>query len=134
MYIRFKDAKTMACRIGDVQLITKSGTISDGKKYINWSKKVSSNQIKESTGVLDLVPGTNDFQDIYSFIFRRVSRVLKNGSVQTEVRRLSRDGHSTLTILDDGVRSFKYVYNVDGSLKQTVLYDKKGMKIKTIEV
>jgi hypothetical protein len=134
MYIRFKDAKTMACRIRDVQLITKSGTISDGKKYINWSKKVSSNQIKESTGVLDLVPGTNDFQDIYSFIFRRVSRVLKNGSVQTEVRRLSRDGHSTLTILDDGVRSFKYVYNVDGSLKQTVLYDKKGMKIKTIEV
>ena len=134
MYVRFNDAKPVSCIIRDVQLITKSGTIADGQKYLNWSKKISSKQIKERVGVLDLVPGKNYFQDIYSYIFRRTSTFMKKGRVHTEVERLARDGRSTLTIMEDGIRSIKYVKDVDGSLKKTILYDKKGLKLKEIEV
>ncbi len=134
MYVRFNDAKPVSCIIRDVQLITKSGTIADGQKYLNWSKKISSKQIKETVGVLELKPGTKYFQDLYSYIFRRVTKVKGNGGVRTEVERLARDGRSTLTIMEDGIRSIKYVKGVDGNVKKTILYDKKGLKLKEIEV
>ena len=134
MKVTFNNAKTLFHRIGNTEVYTKEGTIANGQRYLNWSKKVQPGQIKEIIGVLERVPDSDFFSDIYSFIIRRTQNFSKNGHVQTEVQRVAQSGQSTLTVMEDGIRSFKFVYDVDGTHLKTILYDGKGLKSKEIEV
>ena len=56
MKVTFNNAKTLFHRIGNTEVYTKEGTIANGQRYLNWSKKVQPGQIKESIGVLEKVP------------------------------------------------------------------------------
>lgn len=134
MKVTFNNAKTLFHRIGNTEVYTKEGTIANGQRYLNWSKKVQPGQIKEIIGVLERVPDSDFFSDIYSFIIRRTQNFSKNGHVQTEVQRVAQSGQSTLTVMEDGIRSFKFVYDVDGTHLKTIFYDGKGLKAREIEV
>ena len=134
MKVTFNNAKTLFHRIGNTEVYTKEGTIANGQRYLNWSKKVQSGQIKEIIGVLERVPDSDFFSDIYSFIIRRTQNFSKNGHVRTEVQRVVQSGQSTLTVMEDGIRSFKFVYDVDGTHLKTIFYDGKGLKAREIEV
>lgn len=134
MKVTFNNAKTLFHRIGNTEVYTKEGTIANGQRYLNWSKKVQPGQIKEIIGVLERVPDSDFFSDIYSFIIRRTQNFSKNGHVRTEVQRVVQSGQSTLTVMEDGIRSFKFVYDVDGTHLKTIFYDGKGLKSKEIEV
>lgn len=134
MKVTFNNAKTLFHRIGNTEVYTKEGTIANGQRYLNWSKKVQPGQIKEIIGVLERVPDSDFFSDIYSFIIRRTQNFSKNGHVRTEVQRVAQSGQSTLTVMEDGIRSFKFVYDVDGTHLKTIFYDGKGLKAREIEV
>ena len=58
----------------------------------------------------------------------------KNGHVRTEVQKVAQSGQSTLTVMEDGIRSFKFVYDTDGTHLKTIFYDNKGLKAREIEV
>ena len=134
MNVKFNNAKTLFHRIGNTELYTKEGTIANGQRYLNWSKKVRPGQIKETIGVLERVPDRDYFSDIYSLIIRRTNKFSKDGNVRTEVERLTNGRGSTLTVMENGIRSFKFVYDVDGTHLKTILYDNKGLKAREIEV
>ena len=84
--------------------------------------------------MLERVPDSDFFSDIYSFIIRRTQNFSKNGHVRTEVQRVAQSGQSTLTVMEDGIRSFKFVYDVDGTHLKTIFYNNKGLKAREIEV
>ncbi|MBR6722092.1 hypothetical protein IKL64_01405 [bacterium] len=130
----FNKAKTLFHRIGNAEVYLREGTIANGQRYLNWSKKVLPGQVKESFGVLDKVQGKDYFADIYSFIIRRIKNFSKNGHVRTEVQKVAQSGQSTLTVMEDGIRSFKFVYDTDGTHLKTIFYDNKGLKAREIEV
>ena len=134
MKVTFNNAKTLFHRIDNTELYTKEGTIANGQRYLNWSKKVRPGQIKETIGVLERVPDRDYFSDIYSLIIRRTNKFSKDGNVRTEVERLTNGRGSTLTVMENGIRSFKFVYDVDGTHLKTILYDNKGLKAREIEV
>ena len=134
MNVTFNNAKTLFHRIGNTELYTKEGTIANGQRYLNWSKKVRPGQIKETIGVLERVPDRDYFSDIYSLIIRRTNKFSKDGNVRTEVERLTNGRGSTLTVMENGIRSFKFVYDVDGTHLKTILYNNKGLKAREIEV
>lgn len=134
MYVTFNKAKTLFHRIGNAEVYLREGTIANGQRYLNWSKKVLPGQVKESFGVLDKVQGKDYFADIYSFIIRRIKNFSKNGHVRTEVQKVAQSGQSTLTVMEDGIRSFKFVYDTDGTHLKTIFYDNKGLKAREIEV
>lgn len=134
MYVTFNKAKTLFHRIGNAEVYLREGTIANGQRYLNWSKKVLPGQVKESFGVLDKVQGKDYFADIYSFIIRRTQNFSKNGHVRTEVQKVAQSGQSTLTVMEDGIRSFKFVYDTDGTHLKTIFYDNKGLKAREIEV
>ncbi|MBO5386021.1 hypothetical protein J6A64_06875 [bacterium] len=134
MKVTFNNAKTLFHRIGNTEVYTKEGTIANGQRYLNWSKKVRPGQIKESIGVLEKVPDRDFFSDVYSFVIRRTNRFSKDGNVRTEVEKLTNGKGSTLTVMENGIRSFKFVYDVDGTHLKTIFYDGKGLKSKEIEV
>ena len=134
MYVTFNKAKTLFHRIGNAEVYLREGTIANGQRYLNWSKKVLPGQVKESFGVLDKVQGKDYFADIYSFIIRRIQNFSKNGHVRTEVQKVAQSGQSTLTVMEDGIRSFKFVYDTDGTHLKTIFYDNKGLKAREIEV
>ena len=62
------------------------------------------------------------------------NRFSKDGNVRTEVEKLTNGKGSTLTVMENGIRSFKFVYDVDGTHLKTIFYDGKGLKSKEIEV
>ena len=134
MKVTFNKAKTLFHRIGNAEVYLREGTIANGQRYLNWSKKVLPGQVKESFGVLDKVQGKDYFADIYSFIIRRTKNFSKNGHVRTEVQKVAQSGQSTLTVMEDGIRSFKFVYDTDGTHLKTIFYDNKGLKAREIEV
>lgn len=134
MKVTFNNAKTLFHRIGNTEVYTKEGTIANGQRYLNWSKKVQPGQIKESIGVLEKVPDRDYFSDIYSFVIRRTNRLSKDGNIRTEVEKLTNGKGSTFTVMENGIRSFKFVYDVDGTHLKTIFYDGKGLKSKEIEV
>ncbi|MBO5447375.1 hypothetical protein J6A34_07705 [bacterium] len=134
MKVTFNNAKTLFHRIGNTEVYTKEGTIANGQRYLNWSKKVQPGQIKESIGVLEKVPDRDYFSDVYSFVIRRTNRFSKDGNIRTEVEKLTNGKGSTFTVMENGIRSFKFVYDVDGTHLKTIFYDGKGLKSKEIEV
>lgn len=134
MKVSFNKAKVVFHRIGNTEVYTKEGTVANGQKYLNWTKKVQPGQEKEVFGFLEKVPGQDFFADIYSYIVRRTNRYSRDGHVTTELERIVRDGGSTFTVLEDGVKCFKFVYDVDGTHLKTIFYDSKGIKTREIEV
>lgn len=134
MYVTFNKAKTLFHRIGNAEVYLREGTIANGQRYLNWSKEVKPGRIKEVTAVLDKNQGKDYFADLYSFIIRRTQIFSKNGHVRTEVQKVAQSGQSTLTVMEDGIRSFKFVYDTDGTHLKTIFYDNKGLKAREIEV
>ena len=134
MKVTFNNAKTLFHRIGNTEVYTKEGTIANGQRYLNWSKDVKPGRTKEVTAVLDKVQGKDYFADIYSFIIRKTQIFSRNGHVRTEVQKVAQNGQSTLTVMEDGIRSFKFVYDTDGTHLKTIFYDNKGLKAREIEV
>ncbi|MBQ8669133.1 hypothetical protein IJ472_05095 [bacterium] len=134
MRVSFNKAKTIFHRIGNTDVYTKEGTIANGQRYLNWTRKVKPAQIKETVGVLERVPDQDYFSDIYSFVVRKINRYSKDGNVRTEVEKLTNGKGSTFTVMENGIRSFKFVYDVDGTHLKTILYNDKGLKAKEIEV
>ena len=74
------------------------------------------------------------FIEIHSFVIRRTNRFSKDGNIRTEVEKLTNGKGSTFTVMENGIRSFKFVYDVDGTHLKTIFYDGKGLKSKEIEV
>ena len=134
MKVMFNNAKTLFHRIGGAEVYTKEGAIANGQRYLNWTKKVQPGQEKEIIGVLERVPDRDFFSDVYSFVIRRTNRFSKDGNVRTEVEKLTNGKGSTFTVMENGIRSFKFVYDVDGTHLKTIFYDNKGLKAREIEV
>ena len=134
MKVTFNNAKTLFHRIGKAEVYTKEGTIANGQRYLNWTKRVLPGQEKEIIGVLERVPDRDFFSDVYSFVIRRTNRFSKDGNVHTEVEKLTNGKGSTFTVMENGIRSFKFVYDVDGTHLKTIFYNNKGLKASEIEV
>ena len=134
MKVTFNNAKSLFHRIGGAEVYTKEGVIANGQRYLNWTKKVQPGQEKEIIGVLERVPDRDFFSDVYSFVIRRTNRFSKDGNVRTEVEKLTNGKGSTFTVMENGIRSFKFVYDVDGNHLKTIFYNNKGLKAREIEV
>lgn len=125
MDVNFNAAPIVSHNIGDTLLQSKSGTISQGKRFINESRDINfkTGKVKQITGVLE--KQGNYFSDIYSNIFRRHSTI---GSQFAKVEKLAKNGNATKTFLFGGLRRLKMSYNA-GKLSGITLYNSKGLKL-----
>ncbi len=133
MSVKFNLAKPITYKIGNIEQTLREGTIANGNKYINWAREVSPYQTKETTGVLEKIPNTDYFSDLYSFIVRKAIYLTRDGVEQTRIEKLTNGKGSTVTYMENGIRTMKHSYDPSGDLIKTTLYNDNGLPVKIIQ-
>jgi len=134
MRTSFNLAKPVKFVLGNIETISKEGTIANGTKYLNYSKKIGPGYIHEISGVLEKQPGTNYFADVYSFIVRKKDFFTRNGVKHTTIEKLTNGKGSSTTYMENGIRTLKHTYDADCRLLKTIVYDEKGLPKEEIKV